>query len=47
MLPLLQELSGTGDLAVIDAKRKVFYYLGDTTKGTTLVGLSLVDGSEV
>ena len=35
----------TGDLGTIDSKRGIFYYLGDSSLGTTLVGLSLKDGS--
>jgi hypothetical protein len=40
-------MAGTGDLGVIDQRRRVFYYLGDTSEGTTLAGVSLADGSEV
>ena len=28
----------TGDLRAVDTKRGVFYFLGDTHAGTTLVG---------
>ena len=41
------ELAGTGDLCAIDEALGVWYYLGDTSAGTTLVGLSTIDGSEV
>ena len=41
------ELASTGDLCAIDSSLGVFYYLGDTSSGTTLVGLSVADGSEV
>lgn len=40
------ELAATGDLGTVDTKRNLFFYLGDTTAGTTLVGLSLTDGTE-
>ena len=40
-----RQLSGTGDLCAVDAARSVYYYLGDTSEGTTLVGLNLKDGS--
>jgi len=42
-----EELAGTGDLCAIDKATGVFYYLGDTSAGTTLVGLSTEDGSEL
>ena len=42
---LLPALSGTDDCRAIDSKRGIYYYLGDTHQGTTLVGLSLQDGS--
>lgn len=40
-------IAGTGDLGVIDQKRRTFYYLGDTSEGTTLAAVSLKDGTEV
>ena len=39
-------LSGTGDLSTIDTKRGLFFYLGDTSAGATLVGMTLTDGTE-
>jgi hypothetical protein len=45
--PVHSELAGTGDLCAVDTSLGVWYYLGDTTAGTTLVGLSTADGSEV
>lgn len=41
----LAALSGTDDCRAIDSKRGLYYYLGDTHQGTTLVGLSLHDAS--
>ena len=41
------ELDGMGDLSTIDPQNKIFYYLGDTSDGTTLVGLNLETGAEV
>lgn len=41
------QLAAAGDLYAVDAKRRVYYYLGDTPAGTTLVGLSLDDGAVV
>ena len=40
-------LDGMGDLSAVDTKTQTFYYLGDTSGGTTLLGVSLKDGSEV
>lgn len=37
--------SGTNDCRAIDSKRGLYYYLGDTHQGTTLLGLDLKDGS--
>ena len=37
--------SGTDDCRAIDSKRGLYYYLGDTHAGTTLVGLSLQTGT--
>ena len=37
----------TGDLRAVDTKRGVFYFLGDTHAGTTLVGQALADGALV
>ena len=39
------ELAGTGDLCAVDTNLGVWYYLGDSSAGTTLVGLSTADGS--
>ena len=41
------QLAAAGDLYAVDAKRRVYYYLGDTPAGTTLVGLSLDGGAVV
>jgi hypothetical protein len=44
--PGLSALAATGDLAAVDSKRGVFWYLGDTgALGTTLAGVSLTNGS--
>ena len=40
------ELAAMGDLCAVDSARQMYYYLGDTERGATLVGLSLTDGSE-
>ena len=40
------ELAATGDLCAVDTTRRMYYYLGDTERGATLVGLSLDDGTE-
>ena len=45
--PKHSELDGMGDLSTIDMSNKIFYYLGDTSSGTTLVGLSLTTGVEI
>jgi hypothetical protein len=42
----LNELAATGDLRAVDPKRGIYYFLGDTSAGTTLVGLSLKDGTQ-
>ena len=34
-----------GDLTTIDSEKRIFYYLGDTSSGTTLLGLNMKDGS--
>jgi len=45
MGPALNPLAATGDLAVVDSKRGVLWYLGDTSAlGTTLAGVSLANG---
>ena len=38
-------LAASGDLRAIDNKRGIYYYLGDTHKGTTLAGIDMTDGS--
>ena len=38
-------LDGMGDLTTIDSEKRIFYYLGDTSSGTTLLGLNMKDGS--
>lgn len=44
--PALSPLAATGDLAAVDSARGVLWYLGDTgALGTTLAGVSLVNGS--
>jgi hypothetical protein len=44
--PPLAPLAATGDLATVDSKRSVLWYLGDTgTLGTTLAGVSLTTGA--
>ena len=43
--PALNPMDGTGDLGTIDSTRGVFFYLGDTSGGATLVGLSMQDGT--
>ena len=40
-------MSATSDLRAVDSKRGVYYFLGDTHAGTTLVGLKLRDGAQV
>jgi len=45
--PGLSPLAATGDLAAVDSKRGVLWYLGDTSAGTTLAAVSLVNGSLV
>lgn len=45
--PVHSEMAGTGDLCAVDKALGVWYYLGDTSAGTTLVGLSMDDGAEV
>lgn len=45
--PAHSELDGMGDLTAVDSASNILYYLGDTSKGTTLVGLSLDDGTEI
>jgi hypothetical protein len=42
----LGELAACGDLRAVDTKRGIYYFLGDTSAGTTLVGLSLKDGTQ-
>ena len=43
----LSALSATGDLSAIDSEAGLFYFLGDTAGGTTLVAVSLESGLEV
>ena len=38
-------MTATGDLRAVDKKRNIYYYLGDTHAGTTLVGLDLTTGN--
>ena len=46
--PPLAPLAATGDLAAVDSKRSVLWYLGDTSAlGTTLAGVSLATGALV
>ena len=40
-------MTGTDDLRAVDTKRGIYYFLGDTHAGTTLVGLQLTDGAQV
>ena len=40
-------MTGTDDLRAVDTKRGIYYFLGDTGAGTTLVGLQLSDGAQV
>lgn len=42
--PITQE-TGTGDLRAIDKKRSIYYFLGDTHAGATLVGIDMTSGS--
>lgn len=44
--PLKTE-TGTDDLRAVDTSRGVYYFLGDTHAGATLVGLQLTDGAQV
>lgn len=37
--------AGTGDLRAIDKTRSIYYFLGDTQAGTTLVGVDMNSGS--
>ena len=46
MGPALSALAATGDLAAVDTSRRVLWYLGDTAAlGTTLTGVSLLNGT--
>lgn len=40
-------MGATSDLRAVDTKRGVFYFLGDSHAGTTLVGQALADGALV
>jgi hypothetical protein len=44
--PPHSELAGTGDLGTVDTKHNLYYYLGDTYQGATVVGLNLADGTK-
>ena len=39
-------MTGSDDLRAVDEKRGIYYYLGDTGMGATLVGLSIANGTE-
>lgn len=46
--PPLSPLAATGDLACVNSRRRVLWYLGDTSAlGTTLAGVSLDTGKLV
>jgi hypothetical protein len=40
-------MTGSDDLRAVDEKRGIYYFLGDTHAGATLVGLQLADGAQV
>ena len=43
----LQAGCAAGDLRAIDKKRQIYYFLGDTSSGTTLVAVNLTNGAQV
>jgi len=43
--PALTPLAATGDLASVDTARGILWYLGDSSAGTTLAGVSLLNGT--
>ena len=45
--PPITEAAATGDLSAVDDKRGLFYFLGDTSSGATLVALNLSTGAKV
>ena len=40
-------LAAASDLCAVDRDRGVYYYLGDTPDGTTLVGIDTATGAEL
>eukprot|EP00041_Stephanoeca_diplocostata_P040359 m.1639228 g.1639228 ORF g.1639228 m.1639228 type:complete len:339 (+) comp34000_c0_seq1:170-1186(+) len=46
-VPPQKELVATGDLDAIDAKRDVYYFLGDSSAGAGVVGISMSSGKTV
>ena len=40
-------LDGMGSLSCVDPGRRIYYYLGDSSEGTTLLGIDLSTGVEV
>ena len=43
----LTELAAAGDLCAVDRNNGVYYYLGDTASGTTLVGVDTATGAKL